>query len=430
MSSTHAAALFGRVPRLHGPAHILTSLVRRRLLIAAAQAASLSLLRTSPAGAQVQGDALRIGILTDMSGVNADLSGAGTVEAVRMAVSDYGDKVLGRPIQIVIGDHFNKPDVGMAIARQWYDSGVGTILDVGLSSIALGVQDLARQKQKVVIFGSSLTSDLTGKACSPNGISWVTDNYAQAKAVTTEAVNRGASTWFFITADYVLGRNIERDATEFVKDSGGKVIGSVVHPLELTDATAFLLAAQASGAKAIGLATTTANAAQILKQAHEFRMDRGEQRLFAFNLQERDIQSLGLDVAQGYFINAPFYWDLNNETRTWSERFFNRMKVMPNSIHAGMYGAALHYLRAVAAVGSDVAQTVLRHMRETRINDMMTRDGWIREDGRVIRDLYMFRVKAPSESNGAWDLYTVVARIPGDAAFRPTLGSGCSLVAQ
>jgi branched-chain amino acid transport system substrate-binding protein len=337
-----------------GRGTVATPVARRRLAkLALAQAALPTLLRAAPAAAQITGDALRIGLLTDMAGANADLSGPGTLEAMAMAIEDYGGTILGRPIQILVGDHANKPDVGLSIARNWYDSGVVAIFDVGLSSIALGVQALARQQNKIVIFGSSLTSDLTGSACSPNGISWVTDNYAQAKAVVTEAVSEGSDTWFFITADYVLGRNIERDATTFINAQGGTVVGSVVHPLDLTDAAAFLLAAKASGAKAIGLATTTANASAIIKQAHEFRFESNGQRLFAFNLQERDILSIGLDVAQGYLTTAPFYWDLTDATRNWSKRFYARRKVMPNSIHAGMYGAALHYLKAVASVGRD-----------------------------------------------------------------------------
>jgi branched-chain amino acid transport system substrate-binding protein len=383
-----------------------------------------------PAAAQIGGNALQIGVLTDMSGPNADLSGPGTLEAVQMAVEDYGNTILGKPIKIRVGDHVNKPDVGVSLARQWYDDGVAAIFDVGLSSIALSVQSLAKEKNKIVIFGSSLTSDLTGHDCSPNGISWVMDNYAQVQTIATAGLAEHADTWYFITADYVLGKNYERDAAAVIAEKGGKVIGSTTEPLNSPDQSSFLFSAQSSGAKAIGLATTTANAASLIKQAHEFKIDAGGQRLFAFNLQERDIQSIGLDVAHGYLTTAPFYWDLNDLTRSWSKRFMARRGVMPNSIHAGMYGAVLHYLKAVAAVGSDDTAAVLTKMKETPINDFMTSNGSIRKDGRVIRDVHVFQVKSAAESTGLWDIYKLVSTISGQDAFRPLSKGGCALASQ
>lgn len=397
---------------------------RRGLAAGAVAAAGLALAGRGRA----QAAPLKIGVLSDMSGIVVDLSGPGSLTSARMAVEDHGGKALGRPVEIVAGDHQNKPDIGIPMARTWYDDGVRAIFDIGITTVALGVQALAREKDKLVVFVSSSSSDLTGSACSPNGISWTYDNYSQSQGVVRQLLAEGAKTWFFLTVDYAYGRNVQRDTTKMVEGGGGWVIGSVLHPFETKDFSSFLLQGKASGADVIALATTTSHAGNALKQADEFGMRSGRQRLAALSLTLHDVKALGLPAAQGLLVTAPFYWDQNERTRAFARRYLQRFGKMPNFVQASMYGAVSHYLKAVEQAGTDDTGKVAAAMKAMPINDFMTSSGHIRADGRTLRDNYVFRVKAPAESKGKWDLYEQVAFIPANEAFAPGDPGVCALL--
>ncbi len=382
-----------------------------------------------PFGARAQGKApLKLGVMNDMSAIMADYSGLGTVASVTMAVEDFGGTVLGRPIEVLRGDHQNKPDIGAGIARRWYDDGVTAIFDVGTTSVALGVQTLARQKDRVVIFTSSASSDLTGSVCSPNGIHWVFNNYSQALGPVEFLSERGVKTWYFLTIDYTYGHNVQRDTTAMIEARGGRVIGSMLHGFESTDYSNSLLAAQSSKADAIALATTTAHAASIIKQADEFGICARGQQIAPLSLTLLDVKAIGLAAGQGLIETAPYYWDQNDATRAFAERYRKCTGKMPNMAQAGTYGAVIHYLNAVRDTGTDAAQPVLAKMKATPINGFMTHDGKFRADGRVIRDMYILQVKTPAESKGEWDLQKVVGTIPGPEAFQAADPAVCPLV--
>jgi branched-chain amino acid transport system substrate-binding protein len=370
---------------------------------------------------------VKIGVLTDLSGIMADYSGMGTVGAVTMAVEDFGGKVIGRPIEVLKADHLNKPDVGTGIARQWYDSGVTAIFDIGITSVALGVQSLAREKNQIVVFTSSASSDLTGSACSPNGIHWTFNNYSQALGAVRYQSSHGAKTWYFLTIDYAYGHAVQRDTTAMILAAGGQVLGATLHGFETTDFSSSLLAAQASKADVIALATTTAHASGVVKQADEFGIRQSGQKLAPLSLTLHDVKAIGLASAQGMIETAPYYWDQNDATREFAERYRKRIGKMPNMAQASAYGAVTHYLKGVQTAGTDATGSVLAAMKATKINDFMTKDGTIRVDGRVIRDMYMLQVKAPADSHGEWDLETVVGTIPGSEAFQPP-NPACPLV--
>lgn len=386
---------------------------------------------TAAASAQVSDDVIRIGVLNDQSGMMADLSGKLAVDAVQMAIDDVGGKVLGKPVEVISADHQNKVDIGLATARQWYEQGgVDLILDVPNSAIALAVQDLTRKMNKVAIFTSSGTSDLTGKSCSPNGIHWTYDTYAYASAVASGMVADGGESWFFITSDYAFGHALERDASAVVEARGGRVLGSVRHPIASADFSSYLLQAQASKAQVIGLANGSGDTVNSIKQAREFGIGGdGGQRIAALYLAITDVHSIGLEAAQGVNLVGAFYWDQTDATRAWSERFYARTGRMPSMIHANDYAATMHYLKAIEATGTDAAGPVLAKMKATPIDDFMTKGGTIRADGRVLRDLYLYRVKKPSESKRPWDYYHVIRTIPADQAFRSLEAGGCPLVA-
>ncbi len=400
---------------------------RRRAggLMAATVAATLAW-----AGGAAAQAPLKIGVLSDMSGFVVDLSGPGSLTSARMAVEDYGGKVLGRPIEIVQGDHQNKPDIGVTMARRWYDEGVKAIFDIGITTVALGVQSLAKEKDGLVVFVSSSSSDLTNAACSPNGISWAYDNYSQSQGVVRQLLKEDQKSWYFMTVDYAYGRNVQRDTTKMVETGGGKVLGSIVHAFDTKDFSSNLLQAQASGAQVIALATTTVHAANILKQAEEFGIRSRGQRLAALSLTLHDVKALGLPAAQGLLITAPFYWDQTDATRAFSKRYLERFGRMPNFIQASMYGAVTHYLKAVAQAGTDDTAKVAAAMKAMPIDDFMTKNGRIRADGRTLRDMTVFRVKTPAESKGEWDLYAPVATIPADEAFAPADPKACPLVKE
>src|SRR5882762_2286187 len=380
--------------------------------------AALSILA---AQAQISDDVVKIGVLNDMSGLYADLGGQGSVEAARMAIADFGGAVNGKKIELISADHQNKPDVGSAIATQWIDNdGVDAIVDVPTSSVALAVQQIARNKSKVFLISGAASSDLTGKACSPTSVHWTYDTVALANGTGSAVVKAGGDTWFFLTADYAFGHALERDTAKVVEASGGKVLGKVRAPLNTADFSSFLLQAQAANAGG-----DTINS---IKQAGEFGVVEGGQKLAGLLVFISDIHSLGLPAAHGLQLTEAFYWDQNDQTRAWSKRFFDKMKRQPSMVQAGVYGAVTHYLNAIRATGSDDGLTVVKQMKDTPVNDFMTKNGKIREDGRLVRDMFLFEVKAPSESKGAWDYYKQIAVIPGEEAFKLPGPNECPLV--
>ena len=386
----------------------------------AAAAGLVGLALVAGAHAQtVSNDVVKIGLLNDQSGIFADMSGKMSVEAVKMAIDDFGGKVLGKPIQIVSADHQNKVDIGLATARKWYEQeGVDMILDVPNSAIALAVQELTKQMNRVAIYTSPGTSDLTGKACSPNGVHWTYDTYAYASGAAAGVMAEGGKTWFFITSDYAFGHALERDASAIVKAQGGQVLGAIKHPIASSDFSSYLVQAQASKAQVIGLANGSADTINTMKQAREFGVGTGNQRVAALYMGINDVHSMGLPIAQDINLVEAFYWDQSAETRQWADRFYKVAGRMPSGVQASNYAATLHYLKAIQAANTDEAGAVVKKMREMKINDLMTKDGYIREDGRVMRDLYLYKIKKPAESKRPWDYYKVVRTIPAQQAFK------------
>ncbi len=381
------------------------------------------------AQAQISDDIVKIGVLSDMSSLYSDIAGPGSVVAAQMAVKDFGGKVAGKPIEIISADHLNKADVGSAIARQWFDQDhVDVIVDVPTSSIALSVQDIAKEKGKVFLISGAASSDLTGKACSPTGVHWTYDTYALAHGTGGALVKQGGDSWFFLTADYAFGHALENDTSAVVKAAGGKVLGAVNVPLNNADFSSFLLQAQASKAKVIGLANAGGDTINSIKQAAEFGIVAGGQRLAGLLVFISDVNSLGLAAAQGLVLTESFYWDQNDETRAWAKRFIAERGKVPSMVQAGVYGAVTHYLKAIEAAKTDEGKAVVGKMRELPINDFMTKNGRLREDGRVERDMYLFQVKTPGESKYPYDYYKQLATIPAAEAFRPLSESACPLV--
>jgi branched-chain amino acid transport system substrate-binding protein len=397
---------------------------------AATLVAALALaLGITQASAQISDDVVKLGVLSDMSSLYSDATGKGSLIAAEMAAADYGGKVKGKPIVVISADHQNKPDVGGAIARAWYDTDkVDAIVDVPTSSVALAVQQVTRDKNRVFLMSGPGSSDLTGPACSPNGIHWTYDTYALSQVAGKAMLARGEDTWFFITADYAFGHALERDAANVVKAGGGKVLGNVRAPLNSQDFSSFLLSAQGSKAKVIGLANAGGDTQNAIKQAAEFGLQKGGQKLLALLFQITDAHSLGLQTAQGMLLTEAFYWDMNDETRAFSMRFKEKAGHMPTMIQAGVYSSIMHYLKAIDTVGTDEALAVVKQMKATRINDFFAKNGHIREDGRMVHDMYLMQIKSPSESKGEWDFYKVLATVPGDQAYRPMEDGGCPLL--
>ena len=393
---------------------------------------ALSFALASGAFAQVSGDVVKVGVLNDRSGLYSDLSGEGSVVAARMAVEDFGGTVLGSPIEIISADHQNQPDVGASVAREWFDvQGVDMIADVPTSSVALAVQEIAREKNKIFMDSGAGSTALTNDQCSPTGFHWTYDTYALAVGTGRAVVQEGGDSWFFITADYEFGHSLEENTARVVEEQGGQVLGKVRHPLSSSDFSSYLLQAQGSGAEVIGLANAGADTTNAIKQANEFGITQGGQQLAGLLLFITDINSLGLETVQDLVLTTGFYWDRNDETRAWSERFFERHGAMPTMVHAGVYSAVLHYLEAVEAAGTDEADPVAQNIRDMPVDDgILTDSGTVRADGRMVHDMYLARVKAPAESEGAWDYYDIVSTIPGDEAFLPLDESTCSLVTQ
>jgi branched-chain amino acid transport system substrate-binding protein len=382
------------------------------------------------AQAQVSDGVIKIGVLSDMSGLYKDIGGPGSVLAARMAVEDSGIEKRGYKVEIVSADHQNKPDVGSQIARQWYDADkVDVIVDVPTSSVALAVSEITREKGKAFLVSGAAASDLTGKACTPNTIHWTYDTWMLANGTGSAIVKTGGDTWFFLTADYAFGLALERDTEAVVLKNGGKVVGKVRHPLSTQDFSSFLLQAQASKAKIIGLANAGGDTINSIKQAAEFGIVKSGQNLAGLLVFISDVHSLGLQTAQGLILTETFYWDANDQTRAFAKRFAAQNKNMyPTMVHAGVYSSLLHYLKAVEALKSDDGTKVVAKMKEMPTDDPLFGKGAVRADGRKIHPAFLFEAKKPAESKGEWDLYKLRATIPADQAFRPLADGGCPLV--
>lgn len=402
--------------------------MKRRIALRSAAVAAFAV-GTKPGLGQDRAG-VKIGVLSDMSGFVADISGAGSVLAARMAVEDFGGSVLGRPVEIVSADHQNRPDIGAQLVRNWTDNeNVDAVVDVPTSSVGLAVQEVTRTKRRMFLNSAGSSGDFTARACSPLASQWNIDTYTVANGITRALVQRGLDTWFFVTADYTFGLSLERDATAAVTKLGGRVLGSVKHPINNQDFSSFLLRARGSGAKVVAFANGSGDTIRSLQQAREFGLVSEQRKIAAFILHVTDVHALGLQAAQGTLVMDTFYWDRTEETRAWSRRFVARNNGRaPTAIHAGGYSAVLHYLKAVQAAGTKEAEPVAAKMRELRINDPLIKDAHIREDGRVVKEYYLLEAKAPAESRAAWDYFKVAATVPGEEVTRPLAEGGCPLV--
>jgi branched-chain amino acid transport system substrate-binding protein len=381
---------------------------------------------------QVAGAAetIKIGVLNDQSGVFADNGGRGSVAAARLAAEDFGNEILGQKIEIVTADHQNKPDIASSTARKWFDNeGIDMIADGAASSAGFAILEVAKQKNKVFVISGPGSSDFTGKACSATSFHFNYDTYALSK-LTSEAVTKaGGDSWYFISADYAFGQALQRDATKFIEAAGGKVIGASAHPLGTTDMASFLLQAQGSKAKVVGLATSGADVQTAIKQAGEFGIVESGQKLAGLLVFITDVNALGLKVTQGLQVTTSFYWDLNEQTRAWTKRYFTLMgDKVPSMVQAGVYSGVHHYLAAVKAAGTKDPTTVAAKMREMKVNDMYNKDVTIRPDGRVLHNMYLVQVKKPEESKYKFDYYKIITTSPGEQAFRPMGEGNCPLV--
>jgi branched-chain amino acid transport system substrate-binding protein len=396
-------------------------------LVAAAASAVLVTIIAAPSPADAK--PVKLGVLGDRSSAYADLGGKGSVIAAEMAVEDFGGTVLGGPVEIVSADHQNKPEIGANIAREWLDrDGVDMITDLTNSGVAIAVQTIAKERKKVDLVTSTATTALTNEACSPYGVHWTFDAYALSVGTAKTLVEQGGRTWYFVTADYTFGYNLEATATRMIQSLGGKVVGSARVPLNTTDFASPLLAAQASGADVIGLANSGADTTNSVKQAAEFGIP-AKQRLAAFLPFITDIKAIGLQNAQGLILTTAFYWDMDDAKRAFAQRFFTRNGTMPTQVHAGTYSAVLHYLKAVRAAGTTDAEAVMTKMRALPVDDLAFK-GRIREDGQMIHDMYLAQVKTPAESKRDWDFYKILKTIPGDQAFTPPGESKCPLLSK
>lgn len=406
--------------------HIRHALTALRAVLATAGLAAVAGL----AQAQISDDMVRIGIMGDLSGPYSGNGGPGSVLAAKMAIEDFGGKVNGKPVELLTMDDQNKPDVGLNAARKWLETDkVDAIVGGSASSIALGVQTLMREKQKPYMIAGTVSSDLTGKACSPMAFQFLVDTYSLPKAGVQTLIDKGVKTFFFVTVDYAFGAALQTEATRFIEQAGGKVVGSVKHPLGTTDFSSYLLQAQSSGAKAIVILNAGLDLSNSLKQAAEFRITKGGQRVSVFGMTINSVSAMGLETAQGLNITVPFYWDRDEASRAWSKRFMDRNNgVVPTYIMAGVYSAVTHYLKSTQAAGTDAGPAVVAKMKATPVNDFMSKDVKIREDGQVMRPVYPVEVKTPAQSKGKNDFYTVGAAIPGEKIFRPLSEGGCDFV--
>jgi branched-chain amino acid transport system substrate-binding protein len=399
-----------------------------RFSIALAGPLISAMIAAAGAHAQVSDDPVRIGVLNDQSGLYADLGGPGSVVAARMAVEDFGGSVLGKPVEIVVADHQNKADIGAAIARRWFDAEkVDMAIGFDNSSVALAVERLAAEHNRIAIAGAVGSTAFTGKACTATEASWLYDSYALTTSLARSVVAEGRDTWFFVTVDYAFGHSLEADATAAVLAAGGKVLGGVRHPLNTADFSSYLLQAQASGAKVVALANGGGDMINAIKQAREFGLTRDGQTVVSLLVFISDVHSMGLQTAQGLKFATAFYWDRDEESRAWSKRFLARHGKMPTMAQAGVYSAIRHYLKAIDAAGTDEAKAVMAKMREIPVNDFYAKNAHLREDGRLVHDMYFAEVKKPSESKEPWDDYNILGTIPGATAFRSLADGGCPL---
>jgi branched-chain amino acid transport system substrate-binding protein len=396
-------------------------------LVAAALGATLPGLAAAQAP-KLSGDAVKIGVLTDMSGLYSDIGGQGSVEAARMAVADFGGKILGKNIEIVSADHQNKADVGANKAREWADrEGVDMITDTLNSAVAIAVAKVAQEKKRIFMNTGAASTRLTNEDCTPYTIHHTYDTYALANGTGKAVVKQGGDSWFFLTADYAFGHSLEKDTGDVVKANGGKVVGAVRHPLNASDFSSFLLQAQSSKAKIIGLANAGGDTINSIKAANEFGVTKN-QALAGLLVFITDVHSLGLQATQNMYVTEAWYWDQNDDTRKWSKRFFEKMKKMPSMVQAGVYSSVTMYLNAVKATGTDDPDTVMKWLRSNAHSDMFGKNMRVREDGRLVHDMYLMQVKKPSESKSPWDYYHVRQTIPAAEAFQPLSASRCALV--
>jgi branched-chain amino acid transport system substrate-binding protein len=385
---------------------------------------------SSAAFAQTTQSPIKIGVLTDLSGPFMDIVGPGSVEAARMAAEDAGGSVAGRRIEIIAGDHLNRPDNALAIARRWYDNeNVAVIADLPLSSVALAVQALGKDRRRVSLVTASGSDALTNEECSPYSIDWTFTASGLSAGTVKALLSQGHDSWFFITADYAFGHSLEAVASNMVRAAGGKVLGSVRHPVNSNDMSSYLLMARQSRAKVIAIASTGPDAQNVVKGATDFGLTAAGQKLAALLMYDSDVRALGLQAAQGLIITLAYYWDLDDGTRRFAQRFFERRKVMPNMLHAGLYSAVSHYLKAVAATMTTDADPVMEWIRANPVNDFFARNGVVRRDGLMVHDMFVLQVKGPQESKGPWDILKPLQRIAGDQAFPPLSASSCKLVA-
>lgn len=397
-------------------------------------AVAASLCAAAPASAQPKGgisdDIVKIGLLLDMSGLYADVTGRGSAAAAQMAIDDFGGKVLGKKIELVVVDHQNKADIAANKAREWFDQDkVDAILDVAASAPALAVLDVAKQKNKIVVFSGPGTERITNDLCTPVSVHYAYDTYALANTTAKAMVQRGGKSWFFLTADYAFGHTLQQSATTVVTEAGGQVLGAARHPINTSDFASYLLQAQASRAQVVGLANAGGDTVNAIKAAAEFGLTRnGTQKLAGLLLYINDIHAIGLKTAQGLVLTEAFYWDMNDATRAWSRKYFDKVKKMPNMSQAGVYSSVTHYLKAVQAAGTDDTAAVMKQMKSMPINDFFAKNGRIREDGQMVHDMYLFEVKKPEESKYPWDYYKLLATVPGDQAFMPAAKSQCPLL--
>lgn len=400
----------------------------KKTLWAAAGALALGL-AAQPATAQLSDDTLKLGVLTDMSSLYADINGPGAVYAVQMAIEDFGGTINGKKIEMIQADVQNKADIGTSVASKWYDADkVDVILGAAASSSSLAVAGVAGEKKRIFLATDPATSDLTSKACNAYTVHYVYDTAALANGTGSAVVKSGGTNWYFLTADYAFGHALERDVSAVVVANGGKVVGSARHPINTSDFSAFLVQAQASRAQVVGLANAGGDTINSIKQAAEFGIVQGGQKLAGLLVFVSDVHSIGLNLAQGLQLTEAFYWDLNDGTRAFSKRFFDKMKKMPTSIQAGYYSATKHYLEAVKATGTDNAEKVMAHLKSNPLNNPLFGKGYVRADGRKMHDMYLFEVKKPSESKGPYDYYKLIRTIPGEEAFRPMDKGECPLV--
>jgi branched-chain amino acid transport system substrate-binding protein len=399
----------------------------KRILSTAAIVAAAAL--PGLAAAQISDDVVKIGVIVDKTGVYSANGGTGAVRAVEMAVKDFGGKVNGKPIEVVSADYQNKVDIALSRAREWIDRDkVDMILESTDSAAAIAMQKLGAEKKRVMIFAGSATTALTNRECTPYGIHYVYDTYALATGTGRAVMQEGGDSWFFVTADYAFGASLESDTVKVVRNMGGKVLGSIKHPLSASDFASFLLQAQSSKAKVVGLANAGKDTQNAVRQAAEFGLTKGGQKLATLLVFDTDIKGMGLPVAQGLLFTTGYYWDRNDETRAWSKRFYAIHKAMPTMIQAGAYSATMHYLKSLQTVGTDNSETVIKKMKETEINDFFAKHGKIRANGRMVYDMYLAEAKKPSESKGEWDIINIKRTIPGEEAYQPLSESTCPLL--